>query len=94
MPETGVHNAWLAAAVTVFLWSREERADALRAIVCGVPAAARARAHGAGMPVEVDRASSPKLLLVLFRKLLQDGRGLDLEGGAASARLRSVLAYV
>ena len=44
-PETGVHKAWLAAAVTVFLWSREERSDALRAIVCGVPAAARARAH-------------------------------------------------
>ena len=52
---SGVHKAWLAAGVRVFLWSKEERADALRAIFCGcgVPAAARARAHGAGMPVEV-----------------------------------------
>ena len=38
-PETGVHKAWPPAGVTVFLWSREERARrcALRAIVCGVP---------------------------------------------------------
>ena len=70
-PETGVHNAWLAAGVTVFLWSKGGACYALRAIVCGVPAAARARAHGAGMAVEVlERASSPKLLLELFKKLL------------------------
>ena len=63
-PETGVHKAWLAAAVTVFLWSREERADALS---CACARSCPGRAHGAGMPVEeVERASSPKLLLELF----------------------------